>query len=142
EHLRGLEWAIGDWVGQAEKGAVERISLAWAANQNFIVGSFATTFKGASLGSAKQWIGWDPLTQRIRSWVFDESGAFGEGAWTRDGDRWTIKTSSVLQDGKKAAATFIIAPVDAETITFQSKDRSVDGNPLPDTKEVKMKRVK
>jgi hypothetical protein len=27
EHLRGLDWVIGDWVGQTEKGALERISL-------------------------------------------------------------------------------------------------------------------
>jgi uncharacterized protein (TIGR02246 family) len=142
EHLRGLEWVIGDWVGQTEKEALERISLAWAAHQNFIVGSFSTTFKGAPLGSVKQWIGWDPLTQRIRLWTFDESGAFGEGAWSRDGDKWTVKTSSVLQDGKKATATFIIAPVDADSINFQIKDRSVDGNRLPDTELVKMKRAK
>ena len=142
EHLRGLEWAIGDWAGQINKDESERITLAWAENQNFIVGSFSTTSGNVSVGSAQQWIGWDPLAKRLRSWTFDESGAFGEGAWTKDGDRWTIKTSSVLQDGKKAPATFIIAPVDVDTISLQSKDRSADGNALPDTKEVKLKRLK
>lgn len=142
EHLSGLEWAIGDWAGQVSKDEAERITLAWAENQNFIVGSFSTTSGNISVGSAQQWIGWDPLAKRLRSWSFDESGAFGEGVWTKDDNRWTIKTSSVLQDGKKAAATFIIAPIDRETISLQSKDRSIDGNALPDTKEVKLKRVK
>ena len=87
-------------------------------------------------------IGWDPVAKRVRSWIFDTTGGFGEGSWTKDGKKWTIKTSSTLQDGKKATATFIFAPVDADTITLQSQDRTMDGEKLPDTKEVKMKRVK
>ena len=88
---------------------VERINWSWTANQNFIVGSFAITFKSASLSGARHWVGWDPTTQRIRSWIFDDSGAFGEGAWSREGDKWSIRTTSVLQDGKKATATFVVA---------------------------------
>src|SRR5262249_43815927 len=43
EHLRGLEWAVGDWAGEADKGEVERLSVSWAENQNFILASFSTT---------------------------------------------------------------------------------------------------
>ena len=59
-----------------------------------------------------------------------------------DGDRWVIKSELVLSDGKKIAATNIITHVDADTMTWQSKDRTVDGKPVPDVKEIKMKRVK
>jgi uncharacterized protein (TIGR02246 family) len=142
ERLRGLEWAIGDWAGEDGNGKVERISLSWSESQNFIVGSFSSTVKNTSAGSATQWIGWDPVAKRIRSWIFDLSGAFGEGSWSRDGNRWVVKTSTVLQDGKKATATYIVTPLDENTMTLQSRDRSVDGNPLPDTSEVKLKRVK
>jgi uncharacterized protein (TIGR02246 family) len=142
EHLRGLQWIIGEWASQPDKGMVERVIWSWTANQNFIVGSFSTTFKSASMRGAKHWIGWDPATQRIRSWIFDDSGAFGEGAWSRDGDKWSIKTTSVLQDGKKASATFVVTPIDADTISFQIKDRSVDGRALPDVKDLKLKRFK
>ena len=31
---------------------------------------------------------------------------------------------------------------DADTITLEAKDRTVDGNKLPDVKEVKLKRIK
>jgi hypothetical protein len=142
EHLRGLQWMIGDWASQSDQGMVERITWSWTANQNFIVGSFSTTFKSASMRGAKHWVGWDPTTQRIRSWIFDDSGAFGEGAWGREGEKWSIKTTSVLQDGKKATATFVVAPIDADTIAFQIKDRNVDGQSLPDVKQLKLKRVK
>jgi uncharacterized protein (TIGR02246 family) len=142
EHLRGLEWAIGDWAGEGEKGEGERISLAWSEGQNFIVGTFTTSHRNIAVGNATQWIGWDPLAKRIRSWVFDASGAFGEGSWTKEGNKWLIKSSLVLPDGKRATATFIVAPVDADTITLQSKDRTANGNRLPDTKEVRLKRIK
>ena len=142
EHLRSLEFAIGDWEGEVEKGEVERISLAWSEGQNFIGGTFTTSHRDIMVGNATQWIGWDPLAKRIRSWVFDASGAFGEGFWTKEGNKWLIKSSLVLPDGKRASATLIVTPVDADTITLQSKDRSANGNRLPDTKEVKLKRVK
>src|SRR5262245_38999963 len=142
QHLRGLEWAIGDWADENEKGEVARVAFAWAQNQNFIVGTFATTFKNISVASGTQWIGWDPIEKRIRSWTFDSDGGFGEGSWTKDGDKLIIKTNTVLRDGKKVAATNIVTKIDADTITWQSKDRTLDGKPLPDIKEVKMKRVK
>src|SRR5262249_21479194 len=36
EHLRGLEWAIGDWADESSKREVEHLSFAWAEGQNFI----------------------------------------------------------------------------------------------------------
>src|SRR5262249_38716154 len=142
EHLRGLEWAIGEWASEGTGGPVEHISLSWTETRNFIIGSFSTSVKNVSVGSAKQWIGWDPQAKRIRSWSFDDSGAFGEGAWTREGDKWVIKSTTVLQDGKKATATYVIGHAVAETITLEARDRTVDGNALPGVKEVKLKRLK
>jgi uncharacterized protein (TIGR02246 family) len=142
EHLRALEWAIGDWTGETENGEAERITVAWDENQNFIVASFSTTLRGIPIGGAKQWIGWDPIAKNVRSWVFDSTGGFGEGAWTNDGDRWIVKTASVLQDGKKANATYIVRRVDPDSMTCQFTDRNLDGKSLPDTKEIRMKRIK
>jgi uncharacterized protein (TIGR02246 family) len=142
QHLQGLEWAVGDWAGEAEDGVVERLTVAWSDNQNFLNATLETTLKNTSVGKATQWIGWDPVAGRIRSWIFDATGGFGEGSWAQDGKKWVVKTTSVLQDGKKAAATYVLTPVDADTTTLQARDRSEDGNRLPDTKEVKLKRVK
>src|SRR5262249_17981888 len=141
EHLRGLEWAVGDWAQETDKGAVERLNVAWAEGQNFLVANFSTTAAAESVGSATHWIGWDPVGTRLRSWIFDATGGFGEGSLTRDGKKWVIKTASVLQDGKKASATYVIAPVGADGITLQSRERTVDGVSIPDTKEVRLKRL-
>ncbi len=142
EHLKGLEGLIGSWASEAEGGEVARISFDWSENQNFITASFAATFKNVTIGGGTQWIGWDPATKHVRSWSFHANGGFGEGSWSNEGKTWTIKTTSVLPDGKKATGTDIVTLVDAETMTFQAKDRMIDGKPLPEIKEVKLKRVK
>lgn len=45
EHLQELEWLTGDWVDEAEKGEVARVSFSWAENRNFLVSTFTTTLK-------------------------------------------------------------------------------------------------
>lgn len=142
EHLRGLEGAIGDWAGDSESGEVERLYLTWAENQNFITGSFQTTLNQFSLGNLKVWIGWDPIAKNVRSWSFDAAGGFGEGTWTQEGKKWTIKSAMTLPDAKKVTGTLVVTLVDPDTITLQRTGLSVDGKPVPDTKEVKLKRIK
>jgi uncharacterized protein (TIGR02246 family) len=143
EHLRQLEWAIGDWAAEGDNGETARASFSWADHQNFIVASFATTFKNITIGGGEQRIGWDPSSKQLRSWTFESSGGFAEATWTREGDnKWIINSRGVLQDGTKLIATHIITRVDADTFTWQSKERAADGKPLPDVKEIKMKRVK
>ena len=142
EHLKDLEWAIGDWADEGENGRAARVSFEWSESQNFILGTFAVTYKNIEVSDGTQRIGWDPVAKQIRSWTFDEDGGFGQGAWSKDGDRWVVKSELVLPDGKKVAATNVITRIDADTISWQSKDRTVDGKPAPDIKEIKMKRVK
>jgi uncharacterized protein (TIGR02246 family) len=142
DNLHALEWAIGEWVDDNDKGEVARVSFEWSPNQGFIISNYATTFKNIALTSGTQWIGWDPEAKRIRSWTFDANGGFGEGSWSMEGDKCIIKTTSLLPDGKKVAATNIVTKLDADTLTWQSKDRTLDGKALPDIKEIKMKRAK
>jgi uncharacterized protein (TIGR02246 family) len=141
EQLRALEWATGEWASDNPKGEVERISLAFTETRNFIIGSFSTTIKDVSVGSLEVRIGWDPKNKQLRSWSFDDTGAFGEGTWTKEGDDWIIKSSLLLQDGKQTTATLVIKQVDANTMSLQIKDHTLDGNALPGSKEVKLKRV-
>jgi beta-lactamase class A len=88
-----------------------------------------------------QMIGWDPASKQIRSWNFEADGGFGESVWTKDGTKWLVKTKAVGADGSAITATNIITPLDAKTVSWQSKERTAGGKSLPDTKETKMKRV-
>jgi uncharacterized protein (TIGR02246 family) len=142
EHLRGLEGLVGEWDGEAGKGETARVSFAWAHGQNFLVAQFTTSFKNVNVGGGTQWIGYDPLAKKIRSWTFETSGGFGEGSWSHDGKTWTVKSSVVLRDGVKASATNVLTVIDADTITLSAKDRKLDGKDVPDLKEVQLKRRK
>ena len=142
EHLKGLEGLVGSWAEDGAKGETVRISFEWAMSQNFLMSSYHVNFKNISVGGATQFIGWDAAAKSIRSWSFHAHGGFGEGTWTQDGKAWTIKTTATHPDGKKTTATDTITFVDAETVKFSAKDRTLDGKPLPDIKEVTLKRVK
>jgi hypothetical protein len=68
--------------------------------------------------------------------VFDSDGTFGEGTWSRDEDTWTIKQVGTLPDGKKTSATNIITRLDDNSSTWQSIDRTTDGEIEPNIEEV------
>jgi uncharacterized protein (TIGR02246 family) len=142
EYLAGLEWLIGDWASDGDKGEVVRVAFSWTESRNFVTAAFATTFKNITIGGGTQWIGWDPLAKSVRSWTFESGGGFGEGTWTQDGDKWVAKSTGVAREGKKLTATHVLTRLDADTLSWEAKDRTEDGKPLPDTKPVKMKRVK
>jgi uncharacterized protein (TIGR02246 family) len=140
-HLAPLAWLIGEWVDEAEKGEAARATFNWAENQNFIIGTLATTLKEVPIGGATQWIAWDAAAKEIRSWAFDSNGGISEGTWSHDGNKYTIKTVQTTPAGKKVSSTNIVTRVDNDHLTWQSVKRSVDGKEIPDTEVVKMKRV-
>ena len=142
EHLEGLEWLIGEWAGEAEKGESAVATYDWAENQNFIVSSFATTLDGVPVVGGTQWIGWDAIDKQVRSWSFYSRGGFGEATWTKDGNSWSLKTTARTADGKKASATNIMTKTDDDHMTWQMTKLTVGGESLPDPRPVKMKRVK
>jgi uncharacterized protein (TIGR02246 family) len=142
EHLEDLEWLIGEWTGETEKGVSARASYEWADNQNFIVSSFATTLDGDPVVGGTQWIGWDAVDKKIRSWSFYSRGGFGEAVWSRDGSKWALKTTARTAAGKKVSATNILTKTDDDHMTWQMTELTVDGKSLDAPSPVKMKRVK
>jgi uncharacterized protein (TIGR02246 family) len=142
EHFEDIDWLIGDWKGEADKGESMTASYSWADNQNFIVSPFATTLNGVPVVGGTQWIGWDAIDKTIRSWSFYSGGGFGEAVWTHDGDHWSIKTTARTRDGKKVTATNILTRVDDDHCTWQMTKLTVNGEAMPGPKPVKLKRVK
>jgi uncharacterized protein (TIGR02246 family) len=141
EHLADLDWLVGSWADEG-KGEVARATYSWADGQNFLMGEFTTTFKQFAIGGGTQRIGWDPAAKQVRAWIFENNGGFGEGRWTRDGNKWIVKASATLADGKQMAATNILTRIDPDTVTFESHNRTLDGKAIPDVKAITMKRVK
>jgi uncharacterized protein (TIGR02246 family) len=140
-HLEDLEWLIGAWAGEAEKGESAEATYEWAENQNFMVSSFATTVDGVPVVGGTQWIGWDAIDKQVRSWSFYSRGGFGEAVWTKEGNSWALKTTARTAEGKKVSATNIVTKTDDDHMTWQMTKLTVDGETLPDPKPVKMKRI-
>jgi uncharacterized protein (TIGR02246 family) len=141
EHLRGLEWAIGEWVDEGEGPEIDHATFEWSPDGNFIISTQDATVKDTPVSGATEWIGWDRATSQIRSWSFVADGSIGENTWSNESDQWFIKTNAILPNGRKLAATNIVTRNGPDEITWQSKDRMLDGKALPDVKEIKMKRV-
>jgi uncharacterized protein (TIGR02246 family) len=135
EQLKELEWMIGSWIDQDENATIQT-DCQWTKNRNFITRSFAVVVGDEIDLAGMQVIGWDPVAKQIRSWVFDSDGGFGEGKWTRKGDRWLIQQASTLPDGSKSSAVNIITYIDNDSCTWQSINRVVGGDMLPNVDEV------
>lgn len=135
EHLKDLEWMIGSWIDQDESATIQT-DCEWTKNQNFITRSFAIVVGNQVDMAGMQIIGWDPVAKQIRSWVFDSDGGFAEGKWTRKDKRWLIHQTSTLPDGRQSSAVNIIKYIDDNSCTWQSIQREVDGDILPNVDEV------
>jgi uncharacterized protein (TIGR02246 family) len=130
ERLKELEWLVGDWVNESQD-AVVSTTCKWAPGGNFLVRDFTMKTKGRPVLSGSQRIGWDPLSHRFKTWIFDSEGGHGEGHWTRTGDQWVIKLEGVNQDGKPVSATNIVTRLGKDRMGWQSTDRTLGGAAIP-----------
>jgi len=133
EHLKDLEWMVGSWIDDdKDDDATIQTDCNWAKNKNFMTRSFAVVVGDQVNMSGMQIVGWDPTAKQIRSWVFDSDGGFAEGKWTRKGNRWLIQQTGTLPDGSKSSAVNIIKQIDNNSFTWQTVQRSINGDLLPD----------
>lgn len=135
DQLKDLEWMIGDWVDQGE-GATVETACQWTKNKSFITRTFRVIVGDQVDLEGTQVIGWDPQARRIRSWVFDSDGGFGEGRWTRKGNTWIVETDHVLPDGGKGTSVNVFNYIDENSFTWQAVGREIDGERLPDIEKV------
>jgi uncharacterized protein (TIGR02246 family) len=138
--LHDLDWLIGTWEARTPETQV-RTTYAWDARKNSIRCHISIQRKGRTV-SGLQVLLKDPRTGQLRSWLFDDEGSFGDGAWTRDGKRWMITAAGVEADGGELTATNILTPVEKDTFIWQSTQRTLDGDDLPNIPPVKVTRVK
>jgi uncharacterized protein (TIGR02246 family) len=136
ERLQPLAWLVGDWIDDGGSTVVNS-TCRWSEDGNFLLQEFKLKVNGRDSMNISQRIGWDPAAKRIRSWVFDSAGGFGENLWTRDDDSWLIKATAVRPDGKTASATNLLVPSGKDAYVWRSTDRVV-GDDVQDPVEVKV----
>ena len=140
--MKDLAWLVGDWASEPSPHSdiSLRSTCGWTANGAFLIRKFRAEGKDVVLHAGTEVIGWDPRTRRIRSWVFDSSGGFGENVWLQEGHRWLMQYSGSLGDGSEVSATYILSVVDPDTFTLQPKDRTVNGERQPEVAAITVKR--
>jgi hypothetical protein len=133
-HYKDLEWMLGEWVAEGPQATAD-VTCTWGPNQAYILRQLKVKPAGGEPPmTATQWIGWDPIHERIHSFVFDSRGGYGQGIWSRDGDAWVVSTTGVLPDGQRTSATNLYSRVDDNTAIWESVDDQVEGRPSPDVR--------
>jgi uncharacterized protein (TIGR02246 family) len=141
DRLKDIEWLVGDWIDESHEGIV-RTTCRWSQDKNFLLRDFTLQFRGEPVLSGVQRIGWDPLANQFRSWVFDTEGGFNEGRWARAGkNQWIIRAQGATADGRTVSATQVLTLVNRSMARWQSIDRTVGNEALPDLQEVVLVRT-
>jgi uncharacterized protein (TIGR02246 family) len=135
EELGQLGWLIGEWVNESPD-AVVFTSYRWDADRHSILSDFHVQVGGRPAMTGSQRISWDPVAKKLHSWVFDSEGGFGEGVWTRNGNQWIVKMTGTRRDGSVASATHVTTQMGNDRMTWQSRDRVVGSDLLPNVAEI------
>lgn len=143
DRLAELSWLLGEWEESDRSNDLTiRSQYAWARGGNFLTRSITVRRAGNVTLEGWQVIGWDPIAGQLRSWTFDGEGGFAEGYFTRDGNRWLLREKGIAPDGSRTTADNTITKVSADKLTWESNNRTLDGDPQPGIGRVEITRVK
>ncbi len=130
EHLKGLAWIVGNW-SNTDSDSTFTTNNQWDKYRNFITQTFSLSVLGQEDLNGRQIICWDPKEQRIRSWIFDSEGGFGQGSWYPHKDCWYVTVSYTMPDGTVASSTQIYQALNSSSYEFFSTNREIGNEILP-----------
>jgi uncharacterized protein (TIGR02246 family) len=136
--LQELAWLVGTWTSRHDDAEVKAV-FEWTEDKTFLRGRFSTKREGRTV-TGFQVLALDPATKALRSWTFEGGGGLGEAAWTRTAKGWAATSTAVTPDGERVTATTELTPIDANSFTWKSVDRTVGGEKVPDVGPVKVVR--
>ncbi len=132
DRLAQLDFLIGEWVDEHDQSVLS-FSCRLDENDKFLLRDFTLKLSGQDVLTGTQRIGWDPLSGKLRTWIFDSEGGFAEGVWQRSEDGWEVKTAGVTSDGEIATGTSIYKIVNDHTMTWQAVGHEIGGVHVPDS---------
>ena len=137
--LTDLNWLVGEWTA-TNNGVKLEVTYRWVENDQFLARSHTSTEGGKTTSTGLQIIGVDPTSEQITSWSFAGDGSLAVGRWLPTENGWLIDLDGVTSDGRESMATDILTPKDKDTLQWQSVERALGDDLLPDTPEVILKR--
>ena len=142
DRLAELAWLVGNWEESDKSDDLTiRSAFQWARGGNYITRNVTVQRGGETTLEGWQIIGWDPAEERIHSWTFDGEGGFAEGVWTREGERWLQRETGVAPDGTRTAADNTFTKLSNDRFTWESNNRTLDGEPQPSIGRIEINRV-
>ena len=138
--LEDLEWMVGEWV-DATGDAMVSVNCRWGKNKTFLIRSIVASNGDDIDFQATQVVGWDAAQRTIRSWTFDVEGGFAQGTWSYADGKWSIKAKATGPDGKRSTSTSVITPKDDGSFTWESRNRVLAGELLPNIPPISMVRA-
>lgn len=139
EQLKGLDFLVGQWINEGDGMSID-IDCQWTTNQNYLSRKYHVALDGEVQSSGLEIIGWDAKHEQIRSWLFDSEGGFVQGEWNMHDGKWVVQSLATLADGGSGSSTNVLRPLDEDTYLWRKIDRVVDGQLLPNTDEVTLRR--
>jgi uncharacterized protein (TIGR02246 family) len=130
EYLRQLKFMVGEWIDEDPDSVVES-KVYFDEAKNYLIHDFHVRRGKSVVQKGTQRIGWDPQAKRIRGWVFDSQGGFGETSWEEVDGSWVVKASGVASDGTSVSGTRTLTP-DGDRIHVRISDRIAKGQRIPD----------
>jgi uncharacterized protein (TIGR02246 family) len=137
--IEALKWLVGNWKSK-DAGQTVETKVEWAGGKNFLVRTFKLKGEEAET-DGWEIVGWDPDGEQIHSWIFDSNGGFGESSWSYVGGHWLIRASNVLPDGSRSTAENVLTKVDGNKFTWESQNRTLDGQPQPLVSKIVVQRT-
>ncbi len=138
--LLDLEWMIGTWSSKQGNAEVQT-TYEWFGNKSYIRAHFTVREKDKSY-TGMQMIGLDPGTGRLRTWIFEAEGGFGEGVAIQDGKEWVFESATLLSTNDELQVTNVLVRIDGDTFTWQPLDLTLNGEQFGNLPPAKVTRVK
>ena len=149
EHLRQLDWIIGEWdgeyvlpndVGPFPTGTVvtQCVEVRWMFDDQFIFWHISMEADGRSADVRREITGWDHEAKVLRHWGFGMTGR-GEGTCKPTDDGLEILWSVVGATGTRTG-TGHLRRVDEITLVVQQRGITVNGEAVADLPPVTFRR--
>lgn len=138
--LDDLGWLVGSWKDNTTEAKVTS-TVDWTKNGRFLTRSYTIESEDAEPTTATEVIGYDPVARAVRSWMFDSNGGFGEGTWRQEGNTWINSYTGTALDGSTTTAQHITTYIDEKKYTWESVNRQMDGEVLPNIDKIEVVRA-
>ncbi len=126
-----LDRLTGRWKGTADKLTMQ-ISASWNANKTFLSRVITVVEDGKEIFSGTQEVGWDPVSQSIKSWSFNADGGRSDATWDLDGASWVVVSMGIAADGQRTASTQFYKFRNKDTLECKRTNAQLGTQKLPD----------